>query len=606
MSDTPALRPIDRIFTLAIDKGFAKDGKVSIRGLAKAAGIEHSQLIRARDSETGRLREDAYEALAKALETTVSYFIGEAPATAAASSAGDIILVAYRRLVPWERNHRKSFSNESLAELADSIAEKGVLENLIARPMADKLQIGAGERRWRAIGLLVEAGRWDQDEANIPVKVVDEPEDDEFLATGLAENEQREDPNPIEAAEGYAEMIAMNPEKWRPSSIAKRLGKSSRHVQQRLALVNKLAPEVQQAVRDGLVNFTQARVLTMADAGHQKELVRKIDSFKTAEQLRDTITAGMVPASRAMFDLSDYAGTIATNEDTGTRYFGSKEEFLAAQKTAAQAKAEALQGEWAWALYVEGYQVPLWQYDRGAAAETRGVPALVTYAFAEEDRRRAGAIVHFDPYDGKVTIHAGLLQKEEKQEDPEEAARRQAETVARQQALAAQKAALSGFADRLQAALRADPKGATRLLLIYPALPYSHSVPFDPSQVAGVDKDRINGGCYGFLARFVAPADEHGIQVLKPDADPVAVWKAALSVSDKVAAEAMASFVAASIVFNLNARLDPFTVALADHYGVDVPEELRPARPAAPAEPDIEDAIDAGKAADLRKDGEAA
>lgn len=572
------LRPIDRILALAVEKGFSRNGEPNMRALARAAEIDSTTLVKARGSEGGRMTQQVYESLAKVLESTVGFFIGEAPQTSEPSTPIGSVLLPWSKLEPWEKNPRKTFPAEAGDELAESISEKGVLQNLVARPHPSgngMFQIGAGERRWRAIGKLVAEGRWDADGPSVPVKVVDEPDDDEFKATALAENRQRHDIDPIEEAEGFADLKAENPEKWTNAFIAKRIGASKRHVEQRLALVERLEPSVLQAVRDGLVNFTQARFLTMAPAAKQIELVRHIERYRTSEQLRDAITAGMVPVSRAIFDAEAYSGEISTNDVTGMRYFAVKEEFLTAQKAAALDLVEKLKTEWSWATFSEGYSAPLWDLDKGTPSETRGAPTRITYAFSEEDRDRAGVIVHFDPHLGAVVVYSGLLTKRPVQADPQAEAARVAEHQAWVKEQENHRAVVTSFANELQNALRSDPKGALRLLLIYPALPFQHSVPFDPAQIEGIHKDSVNGGCFRFLGGFVGPADEAGIQTLKPDADPIAAWKAALSISDSHAAEAMASMVAGSLIFDLHNEAHPFITALANHYGVEVPTEIR-------------------------------
>jgi len=109
--------------------------------------------------------------------------------------ATDFDYVPVSRLEPRQGQPRKVFDEVSLQELADSIAEHGVLQPLTVRPLSDGYyQIIAGERRWRAARL---AGL-----ERVPVRII--TADDRMTAElALIENLQREDLNPLEEARGF-------------------------------------------------------------------------------------------------------------------------------------------------------------------------------------------------------------------------------------------------------------------------------------------------------------------------------------------------------------------------------------------------------------------
>src|SRR5580698_1023261 len=92
---------------------------------------------------------------------------------------------------------RKQFSDESLRELADSIREQGIVQQLIVRPRGDTFELIAGERRWRAAQLLKLS--------EVPV-IAREADDRTVLELALIENLQRENLDPIEEAQGYAQL----------------------------------------------------------------------------------------------------------------------------------------------------------------------------------------------------------------------------------------------------------------------------------------------------------------------------------------------------------------------------------------------------------------
>src|SRR5439155_8155813 len=93
---------------------------------------------------------------------------------------------------------RKEFSEEALRELADSIKEQGIVQPLIVRERGASLELIAGERRWRAAQLL--------GLAEVPV-LVRSADDLMVLELALIENLQRENLNPLEEAQGYAQLI---------------------------------------------------------------------------------------------------------------------------------------------------------------------------------------------------------------------------------------------------------------------------------------------------------------------------------------------------------------------------------------------------------------
>src|SRR5262249_49933576 len=106
--------------------------------------------------------------------------------------------IALERIRPSPLQPRKQFAVEALQELADSIKEQGVVQPLIVRDRADHFELIAGERRWRAAHLAALS--------EVPV-LVREADDPAVLELALIENLQRENLNPLEEAQGYAQLI---------------------------------------------------------------------------------------------------------------------------------------------------------------------------------------------------------------------------------------------------------------------------------------------------------------------------------------------------------------------------------------------------------------
>lgn len=158
-------------------------------------------------------------------------------------------------LRPGKFQPRKNFDDATLGELADSIAQHGVLQPLLVRPLKDQFgqfEIICGERRWRAAQKA--------QLHNVPV-VVREMDDEEAMQLALIENLQREDLNPLDEAEGYQRLLeefAHTQEK-----LAKAVGKSRSHVANMVRLLN-LPAAVRAMIRDGRLTAGHARALITA------------------------------------------------------------------------------------------------------------------------------------------------------------------------------------------------------------------------------------------------------------------------------------------------------------------------------------------------------
>ena len=182
----------------------------------------------------------------------------------------DVLAVSVDELRPGRYQPRLQLRQESLAELAESIREQGVLQPLIVRalpqsePSARTYEIVAGERRWRAAQL---AGL-----TAVPV-IVRELSDQQALAVALIENLQREDLNPIDQAQSMARLV----EEFGMThdQIAKALGRSRAGVTNFLRLL-ELADGVKDAIVAGTLDMGHARALLPLDSHRQVRLARKI------------------------------------------------------------------------------------------------------------------------------------------------------------------------------------------------------------------------------------------------------------------------------------------------------------------------------------------
>lgn len=160
---------------------------------------------------------------------------------------------------------RNRFDDTTLAELADSIREKGLIQPIIAEDRGDgTFIIVAGERRYRASRL---AGL-----TQVPV-LPGEFSAEEKLEIALVENIQREDLNPIDEARAFES--AMENGKLTQEELAKRLGMSRSAVANSIRLL-KLEHEIRDAISAGQVSAGHARALLAVDGNQRRELFERI------------------------------------------------------------------------------------------------------------------------------------------------------------------------------------------------------------------------------------------------------------------------------------------------------------------------------------------
>lgn len=250
-----------------------------------------------------------------ALGKGLSALMGGAPAAALAApepvvERGESVRqIARGRIVPSPLQPRKTFRPEELAEMVESIRERGVIQPLIVREVAGKFELIAGERRWRASA---EAGL-----ETLPA-IVRQASDREVLELALIENLQRADLSPIEEAEAYARLIhdfALTQE-----DVAKQVGKGRVTVANAVRLLT-LPEQIRAWLGSNDLSVGHAKVLLgLATADEQilaAERIRKDHlSVRSAERLVDSMRAGTKRPARRRKEAS---GTGAVFEDLQKR-----------------------------------------------------------------------------------------------------------------------------------------------------------------------------------------------------------------------------------------------------------------------------------------------
>ena len=154
---------------------------------------------------------------------------------------------------------RKQFDPESLADLADSIREHGIIQPLTVRKLqSGYYQIIAGERRWRAARM---AGL-----TQVPAIII-EADDRKAMELAMIENLQREDLNPIEEAMAFKRLLQEF--QLKQDEVAERVSKSRTAVTNSMRLL-KLSPRVQQMIIDDMISTGHARALLAIDDEEQQ------------------------------------------------------------------------------------------------------------------------------------------------------------------------------------------------------------------------------------------------------------------------------------------------------------------------------------------------
>ena len=216
-------------------------------------------------------------------------------------------------ITPNPHQPRRTFDEEALAELAQSIAEHGLLQPVIVRPHMGRYQLAAGERRLRAARLA--------QKTSIPAVIMDLT-DRQLAEIALVENLQREDLNPLEEAKAYSQLIAEF--NLTQEALASRIGKSRSAIANTLRLLN-LAPPVQAMIAEGKISAGHARTLLSLEAAAQLQAAEKIVdqglTVRAAERKRRQGKAQESPRDpnldQVQQQLMEHLGTRVTLEEKG-------------------------------------------------------------------------------------------------------------------------------------------------------------------------------------------------------------------------------------------------------------------------------------------------
>jgi ParB family chromosome partitioning protein len=214
----------------------------------------------------------------------LSALIGEAPPLARADgrAGSGVREIEVARIRPNPDQPRQVFDEEALAELAASIAERGVLQPILVRPVDDGYELVAGERRWRA------AQRAQLHE--IPA-IIREFDEESRAEVALIENIQRENLNAIEEAEAYRQLI--NRYNHSQEVVGKLVGKSRSHIANLLRLL-ELPEPVRLMLLRGDISMGHARAIATAPDPENlaNQIVEGDLSVRQAEHLAKSFRPG--------------------------------------------------------------------------------------------------------------------------------------------------------------------------------------------------------------------------------------------------------------------------------------------------------------------------
>lgn len=381
---------------------------ISGRELERAAGVSSGTVSRIEGGKYAAPAAETLGKIAEALGTSVDRLLGNPDADQVEGAGAGLRTVPLGRLVAWAGNPRKHMDKGGLDELAASIAAEGLVEPLIVRPTSpgEDFEVVAGGRRFAAMSKLAGAGDMSPSD-EVPV-VVRDLTDAEALVVAIVENLQREDAPPVDEARGFKALMA--PSKgpdgaevagMDKAEIARRIGKSVRHVELRLALVDKLGKPALKALEDGAITLAQARVMTSAPKGLQERAVEAVKERPAmrADDVRRVLTQGLPAFEAAFFDARCYSGELVYDEADGETpvAFADEKQFEKLQAGAIAAEVADLETRHKAVHVVARYgtsPIDRWQYD----------------AKDKPDPQNGVALIRFS-HDGSVRIIENLVKK---------------------------------------------------------------------------------------------------------------------------------------------------------------------------------------------------
>ncbi len=242
----------------------------------------------------------------KALGKGLSALIPDVPAESQQTEDA-IKFIPVAKISPNPFQPREAFDAAKLEELANSIAEKGIVQPITVRRYQAGYQLIAGERRFRCVR--------DLGIEEIPAYILDIDSDEEMMELSIIENIHREDLNPIDIANGYKRLI--NECNLTQEQVAQKVGKDRATIANFLRLL-KLPRPIRESTQNGELSMGHARaLLTLKHAEDQVNLWKKIVKLQLSVR----------QVEKAVRDLSEKKDNAAAPKETTARsaYFEDAE-----------------------------------------------------------------------------------------------------------------------------------------------------------------------------------------------------------------------------------------------------------------------------------------
>ena len=226
-----------------------------------------------------------------------------------------VLYIDINDIKPNKDQPRKTFNEEKLKDLANSIKENGVIQPLIIRKAQNGYELVAGERRWRAARIA--------EIKKVPCIIRDFDEKQNMIVA-IIENMQRENLDPIEEALGLNEMIKRF--EFTQEQVSNALGKSRAYIANSLRLL-KLPEKIQNMIIEGRISAAHGRtIITIKDENKQIEVCDKIIrnglSVRAAERLTEKIKDDARPERKKR--KPGVNAEIVAVEDELRKIFGTK------------------------------------------------------------------------------------------------------------------------------------------------------------------------------------------------------------------------------------------------------------------------------------------
>jgi ParB family transcriptional regulator, chromosome partitioning protein len=272
---------------------------------------------------------------------------GAAPkaVSAAPLSLVPSVTLALNLIDPYDDNPRQTYDKDKFDGLKSSILEKGLIQNIVVRPVGDRFQVYVGSSRFKAISEL-HADRKLAADYPVPVTIRPATDEEAFKAAAI-ENITRQDMNPLD--ECLALQRLTGDRHLNIKAIARETGLKERAIEDRLA-VNGLPDPAKELIKESRRTIAWGAMFATASPDNQKHILEEIrrqpTSYNSVDQIRQVIQRGRILLKHALFDTTTGAFDIQGDlVEQDAAFFTKPLQFWEAQEAAVILKREELEQE---------------------------------------------------------------------------------------------------------------------------------------------------------------------------------------------------------------------------------------------------------------------